>query len=84
MVNVDTPSLRHAQVHSQGHKNYSSARIMSATPSSAGAGPSAPQWRSFTFFDLDEVKDQEDLAQSPRLIRVSSLLYLAHLTSAMV
>ncbi|WVQ84353.1 hypothetical protein IAT38_006505 [Cryptococcus sp. DSM 104549] len=38
------------------------------TPSHAG--PSAPQWRSFTFFDVEDVKDSEDLAQSPRAIRV--------------
>jgi len=43
--------------------------------SSSLAGPSkppmiAPQWRQFTFFDLDEVKDAEDLAQSPRAVRV--------------
>ncbi|WWC62862.1 uncharacterized protein I303_105460 [Kwoniella dejecticola CBS 10117] len=36
---------------------------------SAAAGPSAPQWRSFTFFDADDVKDNDDLAQSPRSIR---------------
>ncbi|WVR06576.1 hypothetical protein IAU60_003608 [Kwoniella sp. DSM 27419] len=43
---------------------------MASTP--AHAGPSAPQWRSFTFFDVDEVKDAEDLAQSPRAIRTLS------------
>ncbi|KAK8858833.1 hypothetical protein IAR55_003063 [Kwoniella newhampshirensis] len=36
---------------------------------SSTAGPSAPQWRSFPFFDVDDVKDAEDLAQSPRAIR---------------
>ncbi|WWD18724.1 hypothetical protein CI109_103178 [Kwoniella shandongensis] len=36
---------------------------------SSTAGPSAPQWRSFTFFDVDDVKDAEDLAQTPRAIR---------------
>nr|XP_019013036.1 vacuolar membrane protein [Kwoniella pini CBS 10737]OCF51817.1 vacuolar membrane protein [Kwoniella pini CBS 10737] len=36
---------------------------------SSSAGPSAPQWRSFTFFDADDVKDNDDLAQSPRSIR---------------
>ncbi|OCF37296.1 vacuolar membrane protein [Kwoniella heveanensis BCC8398] len=39
----------------------------SSTP--AIAGPSAPQWRSFTFFDVDDVKDVDDIAQSPRAIR---------------
>jgi hypothetical protein len=43
---------------------------------SALAGPSQPamaalQWRQFTFFDLEEVKDAEDLAQSPKAVRVS-------------
>ncbi|OCF75394.1 vacuolar membrane protein [Kwoniella mangroviensis CBS 8886] len=40
---------------------------MASLPSPAG--PSAPQWRSFTFFDVDDVKDNDDLAQSPRSIR---------------
>ncbi len=31
----------------------------------------ALQWRQFTFFDLEEVKDAEDLAQSPKAVRVS-------------
>ncbi|WVW84968.1 hypothetical protein I302_107004 [Kwoniella bestiolae CBS 10118] len=35
-------------------------------PLPSPAGPSAPQWRSFTFFDVDDVKDNDDLAQSPR------------------
>jgi hypothetical protein len=30
----------------------------------------APQWRQFTFFDSEEVKDSEDLASSPRVLRV--------------
>ncbi|WRT68039.1 uncharacterized protein IL334_005014 [Kwoniella shivajii] len=38
-------------------------------PAPSPAGPSAPQWRSFTFFDVDDVKDNDDLAQSPRSIR---------------
>lgn len=39
------------------------------------AGPSrvdalsAPQWRQFNFFDLDTVKDVEDLAVAPRALR---------------
>ncbi|WVQ96313.1 hypothetical protein IAU59_003417 [Kwoniella sp. CBS 9459] len=37
--------------------------------STSAAGPSAPQWRSFTFFDVDDVKDVDDIAQSPRAIR---------------
>ncbi|WWC88408.1 uncharacterized protein L201_003319 [Kwoniella dendrophila CBS 6074] len=35
----------------------------------SASGPSAPQWRSFTFFDVNDVKDNDDLAQSPRSIR---------------
>lgn len=32
---------------------------------------SAPQWRQFTFFDLEDVKDADDISQSPRALRVS-------------
>ncbi|WVF68790.1 hypothetical protein IAT40_003562 [Kwoniella sp. CBS 6097] len=42
--------------------------MASSTPTAA-AGPSAPQWRSFTFFDVDDLKDVDDIAQSPRSIR---------------
>jgi hypothetical protein len=30
----------------------------------------APQWRQFSFFDLEDVKDAEDLASSPRSLKV--------------
>ena len=33
----------------------------------------APQWRQFNFFDVEEVKDAQDLASSPRVLRVSPL-----------
>lgn len=36
---------------------------------SRGGEPSAPQWRQFNFFDVDTVKDAEDLAASPRGLR---------------
>lgn len=40
---------------------------MALSPSHAGQ--TAPQWRQFTFFDVEDVKDEQDLAQSPRAIR---------------
>lgn len=33
----------------------------------------APQWRQFTFFDVEEVKDGQDLASSPRVLKVGVL-----------
>lgn len=33
----------------------------------------APQWRQFSFFDLEEVKDVEDLASSPKFFKVDQL-----------
>ncbi|WVN86410.1 uncharacterized protein L203_101574 [Cryptococcus depauperatus CBS 7841] len=33
------------------------------------AGPSAPQWRQFSFFDVEQVQDVQDMGQSPRAIR---------------
>lgn len=30
----------------------------------------ASQWRQFTFFDVEEVKDDQDLASSPRVLKV--------------
>ena len=41
-----------------------------APPAVAGPSSSGPQWRQFTFFDLEEIKDAEDLAQRPKAIRV--------------
>lgn len=40
-----------------------------AGPSRTGDAVPAPQWRHFTFFDVEAVKDAEDLAQSPRALR---------------
>nr|KIR44800.1 vacuolar membrane protein [Cryptococcus bacillisporus CA1280] len=40
---------------------------MALSPSHAGQ--TAPQWRQFTFFDVEDVKDEQDLVQSPRAIR---------------
>lgn len=37
----------------------------------AGQTPAGPQWRQFNFFDVEGVKDIEDLAQAPAAIRVS-------------
>ncbi|GMK53786.1 hypothetical protein CspeluHIS016_0103720 [Cutaneotrichosporon spelunceum] len=51
------------------------------------AGPSrapdasAPQWRQFTFFDLDNVKDADDLASSPRAVKELSPPVVATPTS---
>lgn len=52
--------------------------MVMASPSTAGpssgqarAGQmAAPQWRQFTFFDTEEVKDAEDLGSSPRVLAV--------------
>jgi hypothetical protein len=47
-----------------------------AGPSTSAAAESqmaAPQWRQFTFFDVEEVKDGQDLASSPRVLRVGVL-----------
>lgn len=41
------------------------------TLSPSHLGQTAPQWRQFTFFDAENVKDEQDMAQSPRAIRVS-------------
>ncbi|KAK4689022.1 vacuolar protein sorting-associated protein 11, partial [Tremellales sp. Uapishka_1] len=54
--------------------------------STAAAGPSqvsmsAPQWRQFTFFDVEEVKDVEDLALGPKSLRDLSLPILLTPTS---
>ncbi|KAL1413091.1 Vacuolar protein sorting-associated protein 11 [Vanrija albida] len=40
-----------------------------AGPSRGPEAVSALQWRQFNFFDLDSVKDIEDLGQSPRTLR---------------
>jgi hypothetical protein len=51
------------------------------------AGPSrapdtsASQWRQFTFFDLDSVKDADDLASSPRAVKELSPPVVATPTS---
>ncbi|ORY30605.1 putative vacuolar membrane protein [Naematelia encephala] len=44
------------------------AASTSAGPSQ-GSSLSAPQWRQFTFFDVEDVKDAEDLASSPRALQ---------------
>lgn len=51
------------------------------------AGPSrppdvsAPQWRQFTFFNLDNVKDADDLASGPRAVKELSPPLVATPTS---
>lgn len=40
-----------------------------AGPSRGADTLSSPQWRQFNFFDVDTVKDSEDLAASPKGLR---------------
>lgn len=43
--------------------------IMAGPSRGADALTAAPQWRVFNFFDVDTVKDSEDLAASPKALR---------------
>jgi hypothetical protein len=44
-----------------------------STGAIAGSQLVPPQWRQFTFFDVEEVKDDQDLASSPRGLRVGRI-----------
>lgn len=57
------------------HYRYALRTLLNNSTVDNMAGPSradavsAPQWRQFNFFDLDSVKDVEDLAVAPRALR---------------
>lgn len=61
-------------------------RFISSSTTMAGPSrapdTSAPQWRQFTFFDLDNVKDADDLASAPRAIKELSPPIVATPTSS--